>query len=171
MLRMMLGAHRKRVQPNLAPLSEHSDGENSCETQSEAEQESLNESVHPETEDQVLEPWPEFIRRVTHRMEESLQKIGMQDWVTLQRQRKWAFATKVLRQTDGRWTSRLIKWRMRERPGRSPGVPATRWTDDFSELAGGNWDHLAATTEMWSLLEHAFTHREDVQERVGDRVG
>ena len=167
MLRMMFGAARRRIDYNLTAANEGNDS--SSETDTEVEHTTGADSTTTAADDYDLEPWPDFIKRVTHRMEESVEKLGMDDWVSLHRSRKWNFATNALSKSDGRWTGRLIKWRMSERPGRSPGLPVRRWSDDFCELAGGDWDKLATESELWSLLEHAFIHREEVQERVGSR--
>ena len=170
MLRMMFGAHRRQIDRNIAAPTEDAHDSGS-DTEHEAEIPAAEDTAVAGTDHPMLEPWPDFIRRVTHRMEESLHKLGMEDWVVLHWQRKWNLATNVLRKSDKRWTSRLIKWRMHDRPGRLQGVPVTRWTDDFCNLAGGDWPQLAIESDLWDLLEHPFTHREEIQERVGNRCG
>ena len=56
---------------------------------------------------------------------------------------------------------------MRERRGRTPGAPATRWTDDFCSLAGHGWIDLAMESNVWEFSIDAFARREDVLERIG----
>ena len=68
MLRMMFGAHRRRIDFNL--------------TETNADSPTANAENHE------LEPWPEFDKRVTHRSEDSLDKLGMDDWFSLHRSRK-----------------------------------------------------------------------------------
>ena len=39
------------------------------------------------------------------------------------------------------------------------GDPATRWSDQIENFAGGNWMNIAADPYQWDLAESAFaTH-------------
>lgn len=43
---------------------------------------------------------------------------------------KWNWVGHIARICDGRWTKRILDWRLRKEAYRSRGRPPTRWTDD-----------------------------------------
>ena len=60
---------------------------------SQVEQDSGSEhESEPEPQDEAnseLEPWADWIKRVTHSAEESLEKLKIKTWVEQARRRKW----------------------------------------------------------------------------------
>ena len=92
--------------------------------------------------DSELEPFVEWIRRCTHDAEEHMKKLKLDDWITLQKQRKWRWAGRLARLESFDWTTAALDWdptldinlAARRRPGR----PRTRWTDDTAPFAGLN---------------------------------
>ena len=102
------------------------------------------------------EDWVEYLRRANRKIEEISTEPELQDWVELQRRRKWQLAGKVARATDNRWSHLVLDWRPHFGHGRSPGHPATRWTDQLEGFAGGTWMAIAADPEHWEYLENGF---------------
>jgi hypothetical protein len=103
------------------------------------------------------ECWVDYIKRATHRAENIMIKYGSEDWVTLQRRRKWRFAGRVAQISDERWSRRLLAWRPDFGRGRSRGRPLTRWSDDIKNLAGEGWHDIEP--DLWQLAEQAFVTR------------
>ena len=87
MLRMMLG-HGRRV------IHTDSVGPDSLEedVQSNASNTIRPEDEPPEDPRDDLEPWVEWIQRVTHHIEERVKRQGMRSWVEEARLRKWKWA-------------------------------------------------------------------------------
>jgi hypothetical protein len=79
------------------------------------------------------EPWPDYISRATHRVEDLAFQHGFKDWVDVQCQRKCKLAAKTWLSDDGRWAKRLMHWTpfFRCLPRRSVGHPVKRWSDVF----------------------------------------
>ena len=101
------------------------------------------------------EAWPDYMRRATRTAEDLVERHGGNDWISLYRRRRWAFASKTAAKTDGRWTSRLLHWIpfFRCLPYRSVGRPHTRWEDHFVKTVGGNWLEYAAEDEqLWGIF-------------------
>lgn len=49
----------------------------------------------PNDDDTNLEPWVEFIRRCIHEAEALVQFLGIEDWISQQRRKKWRWARKI----------------------------------------------------------------------------
>ena len=123
-------------------------------------------SSHPS---EHLEPWQEFIRRATRHVEEYTEKLGMDDWVHLARQRIFNWAGHISRRYDERWGSLLLDWSpargmLFQEPGqgRSQARPKTRWQDcitDYFEHAseGTHWRFMAADKSTWDQHLRAFS--------------
>ena len=91
MLRMMLQMPRRRIQTTSD--TDRSEGE---------EQQGQIDGIEIST-DESLEPWQEWIRRSTHAVEHRMGRLKIEDWVTLQRRRKWRWANKVATSTQEAW--------------------------------------------------------------------
>ena len=61
-------------------------------------------------QDEMLESWVDWKRRVTHYALEAMDKVSVPDWAEEQRRRKWRWCGHVARRTDGRWTKRVLEW-------------------------------------------------------------
>ena len=151
MLRLILGTGRRKiVRVMLDSDSSNSDSE-------------LPESESTESEMSV-EPWTEWITRVTHTAELAAAKAGVRDWVVDQRRRKWQWAGHIARRSDGRWGRKVLDWC--PHGCRSRGRPVTRWTDALSEYFKVNldsdinpedyWKPQALDREIWNMLEKDF---------------
>ena len=115
-------------------------------------------------EEDDLEPWPEYIQRVTHEIDDHLGRIGMEDWVAAYRRRVFTWAGHVSRRSDGRWSTRILDWtpeggqrQQGSGRGRRQGTPSRRWAywlDKYFKhslgLDDGEWRLIAADRESWS---------------------
>ena len=113
----------------------------------------------------TLEPWIEWLQRAARNIGNKLQGIRSEDWVVSARKRKWRFAGKVARCTDGRWSKRLLLWK--PRGFRNRGRPCTRWEADIASVAGGGWIDFAADEEFWRLVEEGYLTAGVAQEKLG----
>ena len=145
MLRKILGGARRTI------INNCSDSSNDA-----------SELQFDEDEDGV-ENWIDWKRRVTCESEHYFGKAGGQDWMSLQRQRKWLWSGHVARRTDGRWSRILLDWQ--PVGGRSQGRPKSRWADAlekfFAEESGGSlpseyWKYQALDIEVWGELKADF---------------
>jgi hypothetical protein len=143
MLRIILGAGRRHVPMDGVP-----------------QEESQKDPANFE-----LEPWDAWLRRTARYMEEQLESAHLRDWVSQIRSRKWRWCSKVVRQTDNRWTSTLLSWDPTcvSQRGRRQGRPVTRWADDIQKFlataydcsveGGDDWMHIASNNEEWRAME------------------
>ena len=109
------------------------------------------------------EEWPEYMQRTTHYMEHVSSELGHESWDALQRRRKFRFAGRVARSTDGRWARRLLHWtpwfRLPASFGRRVGRPVSRWIHDLNQFAGNEWTSHAADKDLWSILETGYVDK------------
>ena len=89
-------------------------------------------------EENVLEPWVDWIRRVTHNFEDTLERLKIRTWNEQARKRKWRFAAE-LHSGDGeqkwsRWNSQLHSDARRSNARRKPARPNSRWTDELQNF-------------------------------------
>ena len=115
-------------------------------------------------EDELLEHWAVWIRRVTSISEGSAKRVGIRDWVDEQRSRKWRLAGHMARRTDSRWSTRILNWRPSQ-GYRSRGRPCKRWGDEMEKFIcnvfgdGARWETFALERETWSALEEDFVNK------------
>jgi len=83
------------------------------------------------------ESWVEWIRRCTHTAEALLKSLGVDDWVSEQRRKKWRFAAKVVTDSVSKWNIKALMWEpehdARYNAKRRQGRPVMRWTDDLAQ--------------------------------------
>ena len=73
-----------------------------------------------------------------------MKKLNLDDWITLQRRRKWRWVARLANTEAEAWTTQALRWdptldtqyNTRRRQGR----PKTRWTDDI-------YDYIRRTQE------------------------
>ena len=108
------------------------------------------------------EPWVEYIQRATHRCERLAKEHRLQEWVNLQRHRKWDFAGKCARLPHDRWSKRVLSWVpwFRCNTKRQVGRPTKRWSDDIAAIAGRDWMSAAKEKERWHALQARYINRE-----------
>ena len=157
MLRMMLGS-RRRVRDTLPAEGSQEESQSSDE-----DTEALS---HLSSDiDDGLEPWPDFIQRVTHQIEDLLEDTCLEDWVVLHRRRKWNFLHRTATAADERWSKRMLAWQ--PHGIRLVGRPCTRWSDCIEQLAGGGWLTLAEDANLWPLSVEAYAYRAGMCETFG----
>ena len=54
--------------------------------------------------EELLEPWVDWIKRTTHKIEEIAASIDIQNWVTKARAAKWRLAERISKHDPTRWT-------------------------------------------------------------------
>jgi hypothetical protein len=148
MLRSILQHGRRRQQP----MSETS----SIQTASEIQ-------------DEDLEPWLEWIQRVTREVEQVQAKLKIDDWTTACQRRKYKWAGHASRRTDGRWSTAMLDWQPEGGPrqsgqgrGRRHARPNRRWCDTIDQyfisigMQAGEWRIMAANRNEWHQHEAQF---------------
>jgi len=148
MLRSILGKGRR-------PLSLSECSEDSLQS---------TEDNNPDEEEELLEPWHEWIQRVTHEAMTAMKRVGVPDWAEEQARRKWRWTGHLCRRTDGRWSRKVLDLtpagpRRRQRP-------RCRWSDAINRfmtrLTVGErcpvefWCGLASDRDSWANLEEDF---------------
>jgi hypothetical protein len=125
-----------------------------------------SQTLEPDQAEEILEPWVDWIRRVTHEIEGYASAAAVEDWVLAHRRRLFTWAGHVSRRGDNRWTTRLLDWTPSGRT-RQQGRPCLRWEDPvnhyFQECCGlqsGEWRLLAANQNEWrSHIDKFVSHR------------
>ena len=141
----------------------------------------LNEIPHNDDDD-LMEPWADWIRRCTHDIEQRLTNLHIPDWISLQRSRKWTWASRIANETRDKWSLKALLWDPTLDPRysarRRQARPRRRWNDDIRQYAqqlndsddnGGEtqlsdtsdhtWMALARDLEMWDEMEDEFVSR------------
>ena len=178
MLRMILGAGRRQQQP-ANEQSEDTCGVSSDDVASNVEASPPTESMD---EEDGLEPWSEWIHRVTHRIEDLASKINIQNWVLKTRILKWRLASRVANKSPDRWPARVLNWNPhlifegnRSRAQRKQARPKLRWLDDIQQCVRQNhpslsWDALAHDTDAWDECGELFCNGDWRQPRPGNQL-
>ena len=168
MLRAILGQGRRRIQGATERTSVH-------ET-ADSEEGEGDQSCAPEEDSRdELEPWAEWIQRVTHNVENSLRRLRIRTWVEQARKRKWKFAAELYSGTGERkWTHLALEWTpqihhdtIRPTARRNPTRPNLRWTDELHNFVKNNlrpervWNEVCSNPDFWKKCEDQFVN-EDV---------
>ena len=144
MLRMILGAKRRVLDTSTAS----SEGGSSTSSKNE--------------DGPNLEAWPEFLKRTTKMVSSQLQKVNLDDWVTLWRKKQWRWAGTVVQQCQHKWSYKAVLWHPQLDCAaggvRSRARPRKRWDDDIKAYlahAGieSPWTVVAAAGNRWMELE------------------
>ena len=85
MLRMILGQGRRRIERTHEAANEDQSPD---ESDDDAE-------VVQDHEENALEPWVDWIKRVTHNVEDTLERLKIRTWNEQARKRKWRFAAEL----------------------------------------------------------------------------
>ena len=130
-----------------------------------------DEAVPPETADE-LEPFVDWIKRVTHSAEERLRNLNMRGWVEAARLKKWSWAQNLYtNKTSEQWSTRALHWNPqihydRPKPAarRRPTRPSTRWLDDVSkirrEIANAATEEVLGQEDFWTQYLDAYMTRD-----------
>jgi hypothetical protein len=158
--------------PPHAPTDDYDDNDDNDDNGSDVdsnpptpEQQQQYDDDNDEASD--LEPWVDWIRRCTHDAEARMKKLQLDDWVTMQRRRKWRWAHKMATTTQDTWTTIALQWDptldrqldARRRTGR----PKTRWTDDIS-------DHVQRCEIMTARRDDHNGNNVTTPDRMGNQV-
>ena len=110
----------------------------------------------------LLEPWEEWIQRVTHEAEAQLQKMGMEDCITQARKQKWRWAAHMATMPSNRRAPLSNAWMPELTSGRAfrcVGHPRKRWSEGIAQIVkeccGDNvcWEVVAKDMVRWMDLE------------------
>ena len=85
----------------------------------------------------TTETWVAWIKRCTHEAEDQMKALGIEDWITEHRRRKWHWAQKVATEKLNKWTITALLWDPTADPRytakRRRGRPVKRWDDDITQ--------------------------------------
>ena len=167
MLRTILGQGRRRIQgpTERANADEAADSE---------EEEGSDDPAEEDSRD-VLEPWVEWIQRVTHSVENNLKRLKIRTWVEQARKRKWRFAAELYSGPgEQKWTHLALKWNpqvhhdtIRPTARRNPTRPNVRWTDELHNFVKNILrpeqvlNEVCSNPDFWKNYEDQFVN-EDV---------
>ena len=153
MLRIILGQGRRRLRPSMQDATSSGSDVQSNLSKDEDQQ----HDVFDDNMENHIEPWVDWIRRVTHTVEASMQRLKIKSWVEQARMRKWKWAAKMW--TDGqneKWSKISMRWNPQlhydaPRPStrRRAARPNTRWLDDIVKVTQEVSPHQDAHTELW----------------------
>ena len=169
MLRSILGQGRRILQ-----AEENNDTASSTDVQSNVSNVPTPDNDLPEDERDNLEPWVDWIKRVTHRAEASLRKIQIEDWVQQARKRRWAWAAKVYCDLpENRWSRIALLWdpqvhydRPKPSTHRRAARPNLRWSDEFVKISRSvvapevSWNEVSTNKQFWSSYMDKFACRD-----------
>ena len=127
------------------------------------------------TDDDLLEPWADFMKRATHTAEALAHKHNVEDWPTLHLRRQWRWAQRVAQQSHDRWSWLAAGWdptvHDKRTCNRQQARPRKRWSDDITQFLQPwyhtatethdnnhnlDWRDLATDTQLWKSLEDNF---------------
>ena len=79
----------------------------------------------------TLEPWVDWVRRVTKRAEDKMKELGYLDWNGLQQRQKLQWAERLDEFEEDRWAKIAYHWRpdLFTKTWRGRGRPKRRWDD------------------------------------------
>jgi hypothetical protein len=97
------------------------------------------------------EPWSEFIKRATRIAEQSIDKLGIEEWTATVCKRKWRWAHRIATQPSDRWTRLAAEWEPEvhdtRQTTRQQGRPRRRWEDDLTSF-------LITSTTTTTIRKH-----------------
>jgi len=112
---------------------------------------------------EILEPWVEWLQRVTREVEGWNDQLGIKPWLELVRRRKHQWAGHIARREDGRWSLLVLDWLPEGGPGRRHARPRRRWEDDLLQhvqlVAGSDemhWRFVVGDRQYWKGMEDDF---------------
>ena len=113
--------------------------------------------------EQGLESWVEWVVRSTRIAEQTMVDLGVADWVEEVHRRRFRWAGRASRVSDGRWTKEVLQWSAAG--ARKRGRPRCRWADQLNKffkqgLQAPNefWLELAQEKQSWDTLENDYVN-------------
>ena len=169
MLRLVIGTPRRLTQNmNTNDPSEHSTDDVASKTSNGEDLENLIIL----NEDELMEPWPEFIKRATRTAEKLITKFKIQEWTTVFLRKQWKWAQRIGNQSQNRWSKIAAQWQPDLDPthpaARRQARPRTRWEDDITAFLHTKYNNdtnsnnttphwlEATTTTTWTTLEDEY---------------
>ena len=155
MLRMILGAGRRRLPEVTA---------GSCDSEADVDSQVGEASANHDdsmADDELLEPWEDWIRRCTHKIENLARKVNVQCWVLQARSAKWKLAHRVCKHSSDRWTYKSLVWDPQlcfdgnfSRAHRKQSRPSLHWIDEINQYMKArhgsmSWLQLAQSSNNW----------------------
>ena len=119
MLRAVLGKGRRQLEQEAGSSSDSATD---------------NAAVEQNASEDGLETWIDWLHRTTQEVRTAMDKLKMDDWVTLVRKSQWRWASKVAQHSTQRWTVRVLWWQPEE-GCRQVGRPRSRWIDPLQSFA------------------------------------
>ena len=162
MLRTILGQGRRMIQRSQQTASDDHRSEDSAE-----------DSATMHDDEDVLEPWVDWIRRVTHSVEYRMEKLKIKPWIEQARKRKWRFAAELYSGNGERkWSHIALEWNpqihfdaRQSSARRKPTRPNLRWSDELRNYAkdylrpGQSWNDVCPDAQFWKTHETNFINR------------
>eukprot|EP00973_Karenia_brevis_P036648 5050595-Karenia_brevis.AAC.1 len=88
------------------------------------------------TDDGVLEPWVDFIKRATRVAETHIDRCKIQEWHVHHLRKTWKWAARVAQQPTDRWSKQVALWAPQlhnpQRALRPQARPRKRWDDTIN---------------------------------------
>ena len=113
------------------------------------------------TQDGELEEYVAWITRATDVVKQMMVNLDVPDWVEEIHRRKFRWAGRTARLSDGRWTKEVMLWCATG--SRKRGRPKSRWTDSLNKFFDQGrqstntfWMEIAQEEESWLSLEDNF---------------
>ena len=140
MLRAILGKGRRTLEHESASPAEQN-------TESEGGAEDEDDIAEDEGH---LETWKDWLQHTTEEVRTAMEKLQIDDWVTIVRKSQWRWAGKVVQHAAERWTPRVLHWQPVEGL-RQVGRPRRRWIDPIETFAQ-TWAGMPAANDAWIYL-------------------
>ena len=112
-----------------------------------------------------MEPWLDWLKRVTSEAEKKLGELGYDDWLTKQRRKKWRWAKRIANMSEDRWALKASLWdpQWSIKASRGVGRPKLRWDQDIlaflnEQKITNPWLEVAKQP-LWEELEPLFVSR------------
>ena len=111
-----------------------------------------NEDGQEENENELLEPWQDFLRRTTRLIERLASAAGLEEWSVTWRRRQWKWADNLISSQTHKWSYKTNIWRPDHhgnvRGFRSQGRPNKRWEDDIENFCMQLENNMLASREL-----------------------
>ena len=167
MLRKILGQGRRRIHR----IPETANDPETAESEEAGAEEGEEDPGGEENDKDDLEPWLDWIKRVTHSAESSLETLKIKTWVEQARRRKWKWAAKLLSEPgERRWSQIILDWSPQihfdaPKPSarRKPGRQNMRWADELKNYVknhtpGKQWNEVCSDPVFWISYEDHYVN-------------
>ena len=161
MLRLIIGTPRRRQNnDNTTRISNNHGTADNTDTHSTDDVASTSSHIDLEpfiqlTDDELLEPWPDFMRRATNIAEDAIHKLGVEEWPIIYWKRKRRWTKRISQQDSNRWSQLVTRWEPEvnnpRKAARKQARPCKRWDDDINDFSH---QHPTTTTDKFFFLEY-----------------